>query len=48
VYLGKLPGLEKKLRVALDWTIELAFPRDIVVTAASLSERQLVSRGSQR
>jgi NADH:ubiquinone reductase (H+-translocating) len=48
VYLGKLPGLEKKLRVALDWTIELAFPRDIVVTAAPASEGQLVSRGSQR
>lgn len=48
VYLGKLPGLEKKLRVALDWTIELAFPRDIVVTAAPPSEQQLVSRGSER
>jgi NADH dehydrogenase len=32
VYLSKLPGLEKKTRVALDWTIELIFPRDIVLT----------------
>ena len=32
IYWGKLPGLEKKLRVAIDWTIELFFPRDIVLT----------------
>jgi NADH dehydrogenase len=34
VYLSKLPGLEKKVRVALDWTIDLFFPRDIVLTGA--------------
>ncbi len=33
VYLSKLPGTEKKVRVALDWTIDLFFPRDIVVTS---------------
>ena len=33
VYLSKLPGFEKKVRVALDWSIELFFPRDIVLTA---------------
>ncbi len=32
VYLSKLPGLEKKVRVALDWTLDLFFPRDIVLT----------------
>src|SRR5439155_10021251 len=32
VYLSKLPGLEKKVRVALDWTIDLFFPRDTVLT----------------
>lgn len=32
VYLSRLPGLEKKVRVALDWTIDLFFPRDIVLT----------------
>lgn len=31
IYLSKLPGLEKKMRVALDWTIDLFFPRDIVL-----------------
>jgi NADH:ubiquinone reductase (H+-translocating) len=35
VYLSKLPGVEKKIRVALDWTIDLFFPRDIVLTAGS-------------
>jgi NADH:ubiquinone reductase (H+-translocating) len=29
VYLAKLPGLSKKLRVALKWSLELLFPREI-------------------
>ncbi len=29
IYLSKLPGLERKLRVILDWTLDLFFPRDI-------------------
>lgn len=32
LYLSKLPGLEKKVRVALDWTLDLLFPRDIALT----------------
>ena len=32
VYLSKLPGLERKVRVVFDWIIELFFPRDIVQT----------------
>lgn len=35
IYWSKLPGLEKKMRVALDWTIDLLFPRDIVLTRTS-------------
>jgi NADH dehydrogenase len=31
IYLFKLPGLERKVRVALDWTLDLFFPRDIVL-----------------
>jgi len=31
IYLAKLPGLERKVRVLLDWTLDLFFPRDIVV-----------------
>jgi NADH:ubiquinone reductase (H+-translocating) len=34
VYLWKLPGPQKRLRVLLDWTIELLFPRDIALTAS--------------
>ncbi len=32
IYLAKLPGLERKVRVLSDWTLELFFPRDIVQT----------------
>src|SRR5271170_440762 len=32
IYLTKLPGLERKIRVLIDWNIELFFPRDIVQT----------------
>lgn len=32
IYLGKLPGLERKIRVLSDWTVELFFPKDIVQT----------------
>ena len=37
IYLAKLPGFEKKVRVLIDWLLELVFPRDIVIgeTAAS-------------
>jgi NADH dehydrogenase len=30
IYLFKLPGLQKKVRVALDWTLDLVFSKDIV------------------
>jgi NADH dehydrogenase len=32
IYLAKLPGLERKARVMVDWIMELFFPRDIVQT----------------
>jgi NADH:ubiquinone reductase (H+-translocating) len=32
IYLGKLPGMERKIRVLVDWTVELFFPKDIVQT----------------
>ena len=37
VYLSKLPGLERKVRVLLDWGIDLLFPRDIVLTSDAQS-----------
>lgn len=30
IYLAKLPRLEKKVRVALDWTLDLFFSKDLV------------------
>ncbi len=31
IYLMKLPGIERKLRVMIDWTLDLFFPRDITL-----------------
>lgn len=31
IYLLKLPGLLSKLRVAIDWTLDIFFPRDILL-----------------
>jgi NADH dehydrogenase len=30
IYLAKLPRLEKKVRVALDWALDLVFSKDLV------------------
>lgn len=35
IYLAKLPGIERKLRVSVDWLMDLVFPRDIVVTSTT-------------
>jgi len=42
IYLMKLPGLEKRVRVALDWLLDIAFPRDIVLArrADPVAERR--------
>jgi NADH dehydrogenase len=32
IYVSKLPGLDRKVRVCADWLIELFFPRDIAQT----------------
>jgi NADH dehydrogenase len=45
VYLSKLPGFEKRLRVLLDWTLDLFSPRDITLTSvAEQSGRQATNR----
>ena len=33
IYLFKLPNPEKRIRVALDWVVDIFFPRDIVQTS---------------
>lgn len=40
IYLSKLPGFERKVRVLSDWTLELFFPRDIVQTIDLLEPRR--------
>jgi NADH dehydrogenase len=45
IYLAKLPGLERRLRVLLDWSLDLVFPRDIVVT--SPAEPPVSARSAQ-
>lgn len=39
VYLSKLPGFVRKLRVALDWSLDLFFPRDITQIQTLKAER---------
>jgi NADH dehydrogenase len=39
VYLLKLPGWERRLRVALDWTLDLLFKRDLTQLKVFRSER---------
>jgi len=39
IYVSKLPGLERKARVLLDWAFELFFPRDIVQTIELKQDR---------
>jgi NADH:ubiquinone reductase (H+-translocating) len=47
VYLSKLPGLEKKIRVAADWTLDLFFPRDVVMTPRAEDRRDRPSPSDQ-
>ena len=37
IYLSKLPGLDRKVRVALDWTLDLLFEKDLVQFRAERS-----------
>jgi NADH dehydrogenase len=48
-YLLRLPGLDRKLRVAFDWTLELLFPRDTAVLRfgekkAAASDQEMAPR----
>lgn len=39
VYLLKLPGFDRKVRVALDWSLDLFFPRDMVELKLTRGEK---------
>jgi NADH dehydrogenase len=45
IYLAKLPRAEKKLRVALDWTLDLMFSKDLVQLTTARTSR---SAGASR
>jgi NADH dehydrogenase len=47
VYLSKLPGLDKKVRVAFDWTLDLLFPKD-VCAVHDLPPRRDFNQASER
>lgn len=48
IYLAKLPGLEKRIQVAIDWTLDLLFPRDVVLTRPASEERSHQTTGGAR
>jgi len=48
IYLAKLPGIEKRVRVLLDWLLDLMFPRDVVVTTKSRAVASPVLSPAQR
>ena len=47
-YLGNLPTLEKKLRVSVDWFIDLFFKRDVTRLKTLTEERSIEDRAKQR
>lgn len=40
IYLGKLPGLDRKVRVAIDWFLDIFLPKDIVQLKFLMRARQ--------
>jgi NADH dehydrogenase len=46
IYLSKLPRLEKKVRVALDWTLDILFSKDVVQFATHRAPT--ISRAERR
>jgi NADH:ubiquinone reductase (H+-translocating) len=46
-YLGNLPTLEKKIRVAGDWFIDLFFKRDVTRLKTLTVERSIEDRAIQ-
>jgi NADH:ubiquinone reductase (H+-translocating) len=47
LYLSKLPGAEKRLRVLLDWALGLVFPRDTTLVGGAPSQPEQ-GRASKR
>jgi NADH dehydrogenase len=48
IYLSKLPRLEKKVRVALDWTLDLVFAKDFARVTAGQSAYSHAAESAER
>jgi NADH dehydrogenase len=48
IYLSKLPGLDKKIRVAFDWTLDLLFRKDVCAVHAFPSRADFHRREHSR
>ncbi len=48
VYWSKLPGLDKKVRVAFDWTLDLLFPKDVCAVHNLPARRKVKIADGQR
>ena len=48
IYLSKLPRFEKKLRVAIDWTLDLLFAKDFVQFLTQLTSDAFAAKCSQK
>ena len=46
IYLFKLPRLEKKMRVALDWTLDPCFAKDFACVAVGLTDPEAAAKDS--
>ena len=46
VYFAKLPRFEKKVRVALDWTLDLCFAKDFACVTAGMPQPRGEARPS--
>jgi NADH:quinone reductase (non-electrogenic) len=47
IYWSKLPRFEKKVRVALDWTLDLVFSKDLVKLATWRGSAETLKRGNR-
>jgi NADH:ubiquinone reductase (H+-translocating) len=46
IYLSKLPRMEKKIRVALNWTLDLFFSKDLVRFSAARASAAAPQHGA--
>lgn len=45
IYLGKMPGLDRKIRVAIDWFLDIFLPKDLVQLKFLIKPRRSTTTG---